>query len=476
MPKVFISYSWSNAARVVELAERLRHDGVDVVLDKWELKEGQDKYAFMERSVTDETVSKVLIICDKQYVPKANDRIGGVGDETMIISPEVYAKVDETKYIPIIFERDETGKEYMPTYLKSRIYIDLSNDELYEENYDQLLRNLHNKPVYSKPALGKMPEYLNDEGVSLSKLRTAVRQIEAYDGKNQTKVKIIICNFNIAFTSTLLELVPLQGEDFDQQLLRQIDAAKPLRDLFLDYVEALITCDLDVGDILGNFFEQLYNGVYHIECRDRYEDSEFEFSFFMIWEMFICSTAILLHYENYQNLHNLLNRTYFLRERPTDEDMRPDTYVRFRSYSRYIEGPIKEKSENPRRFTLAGDIVTKREKKPIITKSALSIADVILYQLSCVYDFISASSRGAWFPMLYPYLGSSYYTQMIWRKMVSLKHCQKLFPLFGVTDLTQLVTQITKNKPDHGIRYSGALDRAPVILDSITVEKVGSMP
>ena len=38
------------------------HDGIYVVLDKWELKEGQDKYAFMERCVNDPEISKVLIM------------------------------------------------------------------------------------------------------------------------------------------------------------------------------------------------------------------------------------------------------------------------------------------------------------------------------------------------------------------------------------------------------------------------------
>lgn len=46
IPKIFISYSWVVSERVLELAERLVANGVDVVLDKWDLKEGQDKYAF----------------------------------------------------------------------------------------------------------------------------------------------------------------------------------------------------------------------------------------------------------------------------------------------------------------------------------------------------------------------------------------------------------------------------------------------
>ena len=45
-PQVFISYSWTSKEyqkSIISLASRLRHDGVDVKLDVWDLKEGQDK-------------------------------------------------------------------------------------------------------------------------------------------------------------------------------------------------------------------------------------------------------------------------------------------------------------------------------------------------------------------------------------------------------------------------------------------------
>lgn len=109
IPKVFISYSWSSDAQVLSLAQRLIAHGVDVVLDKWDLKEGQDKYAFMERCVNDPEITKVLIVCDKQYADKANNRTGGVGDETVIISSEIYGNIKQEKFIPIITERDEMG-------------------------------------------------------------------------------------------------------------------------------------------------------------------------------------------------------------------------------------------------------------------------------------------------------------------------------------------------------------------------------
>lgn len=83
-PKAFISYSWTSLAHqstVKQWAERLLADGVNVVMDIFDLKEGHDKYAFMEQMVTDPTVTHVLVMCDKAYAEKADARKAGVGTE-----------------------------------------------------------------------------------------------------------------------------------------------------------------------------------------------------------------------------------------------------------------------------------------------------------------------------------------------------------------------------------------------------------
>ncbi len=103
-PKIFISYSWTSPQHeqwVLDFAERLSNDGIYIRLDKWDLKEGHDKFAFMEQMVTDIEIDKVLIICDKGYQTKADNRTGGVGTETQIISEKVYNDVGQEKFIPI---------------------------------------------------------------------------------------------------------------------------------------------------------------------------------------------------------------------------------------------------------------------------------------------------------------------------------------------------------------------------------------
>jgi len=74
-PKIFISYSWTSPGhreQVPHWAERLIQDGIDVVLDVYDLKEGHDKYSFMEKMATDPDVTHVLVVCDKGYSVKAD--------------------------------------------------------------------------------------------------------------------------------------------------------------------------------------------------------------------------------------------------------------------------------------------------------------------------------------------------------------------------------------------------------------------
>ncbi len=111
-PKVFISYSWTNDEHVewvVGLGERLMNDGIRVILDQWDLQDGQDLNSFMEQMVNDPEIQRVSIVSDATYAAKADGRKGGVGTETQIISKEVYDSVEQTKFVPLLRERDNAG-------------------------------------------------------------------------------------------------------------------------------------------------------------------------------------------------------------------------------------------------------------------------------------------------------------------------------------------------------------------------------
>lgn len=143
-PTVFISYSWKpteTKERVDNLVKKLENDNVTVLYDKKSLFPGQDINVFMEQLSTNPTIKKVLIICTKTYVDKADNRIGGVGTESEIIIPQVYGKPMQNKIIPIFFEKDENNNPYVPTYLKSRYGIDLTPQNE-EQGYKDLIEDI----------------------------------------------------------------------------------------------------------------------------------------------------------------------------------------------------------------------------------------------------------------------------------------------------------------------------------------------
>jgi hypothetical protein len=120
-PKTFISYSWTSPTHeqwVMDLATQLVEKGINVVLDKWDLREGQDAIKFMEAMVVDTEVTKVIVVSDKHYAEKADNRKGGVGAESQIMSPEIYKQTDQTKFVAVLSELDPNGAPYLPTFFE----------------------------------------------------------------------------------------------------------------------------------------------------------------------------------------------------------------------------------------------------------------------------------------------------------------------------------------------------------------------
>lgn len=102
-PRVFISYSWEDDEHrnwVKNLADQLIADGIDAVIDRYDLTLGDRVPKFMEESIT--TVDYVLIICTPLYKDKSDKRVGGVGYEGHIISAELLSQRNESKFIPVL--------------------------------------------------------------------------------------------------------------------------------------------------------------------------------------------------------------------------------------------------------------------------------------------------------------------------------------------------------------------------------------
>ena len=166
-PKCFISYSHDNEAHkewVLNLATRLVKNGVDVILDQWDLRLGGDLPSFMEGGLTE--VDRIICVCSETYVSKANIGSGGVGYEKMILTSELMNNINSEKILPLI--RNNKAPKVTPVFLQTKRYIDFRNDADYESSYSTLIKEIHGELIKARPTLGRNPFEVSESLIASS--------------------------------------------------------------------------------------------------------------------------------------------------------------------------------------------------------------------------------------------------------------------------------------------------------------------
>jgi hypothetical protein len=434
-PKLFISYSWSSEEHgrwVIDLATNLRESGVDVILDKWDLKEGNDANAFMEKMVTDPEVKKVILVCDRHYADKADKRKGGVGTETQIISPEIYSKQDQNKFVAVIAEKDENGNPFLPTFYKSRIYIDLSNTEQYAQNYDQLLRWIYDKPLYVKPEIGAKPSFLEEtEVVSLGTTSRYNRAMDAMKHYRQNIQPSLRDYFDI-FSKELERFRITQKEgEFDDQVVRSIEQFIPYRNeiinLFITIAQYSNT--KENHQLIFRFFEDL------IPYRDRPEGVQtwmkydFDNFRFIIHELFLYMIASFIKYEAFDAVSFMLRNPYLIKKSGEYPHNTLDHFLLFRPYLESLEH--RNKRLNLRKLSLHADLLEQRSKGTGFHFEEIMQTDFILYVRGGL-DTMRTSTRLNWFPVTLVYAGEVRAAFEIFARSQTKEYFNLIAPIFGV--------------------------------------------
>lgn len=379
-PKIFISYSWSGAEHeqeVIDLATTLRGHGVDALLDKWDLKPGQDKYVFMESMVTDPSVVKVLVLCDRRYQEKANSRTGGVGTESQIISHELYSKVRQTKFIPVVFEYDEAGEPCLPVFMQGRIYVDLSSSDRYGAGLDELLRQIYEQPFHERPALGAAPAFLKGDGGMpyAREMGAAVKAI--HDGRsNRHGLEHLFVDAVLGHVKRLYS--EPKGNDYHETIYQAIQKTKGLRDQLSEYFDAISAFSGDDTRVLAHSFRLLEglgtefgpparDGEYYPGWTDTYA--------FVALEALLMLTAALIRHDRWILLRQLFRRTFVVR--PGHDGLEPHSYVIFdrwlRSMDEHRNGLLKLN-----RASLSADMLKERCSPERTSFAELMQADVFL--------------------------------------------------------------------------------------------------
>jgi len=155
-PRVFISYTHESPEHkrwVLSLAYDLTRNGVDVVLDQWDLVHGADLTLFMEKGIA--SSDRVLLVCTPTYARKANEGQGGVGYERLVVTGELAAHIQTTKFVCVL--RAGNVESSIPRFLKTRLFVPFLDDAEYQVRLEELLRDLHKAPANPRPPLGSNP-------------------------------------------------------------------------------------------------------------------------------------------------------------------------------------------------------------------------------------------------------------------------------------------------------------------------------
>ena len=156
-PRVFISYSHDSQEhkdRVLELADRLREDGIDCTIDQYEESPTEGWQRWMLNQVEEATF--VLVACTEQYDRRFRGReaVGkgkGATWEGGVIIQELYDDQGQnSKFIPVTLAPEDAN--FIPSPLRSATNYRLNT----ADGYELLYRRLTNQPRTRKPELGKL--------------------------------------------------------------------------------------------------------------------------------------------------------------------------------------------------------------------------------------------------------------------------------------------------------------------------------
>jgi hypothetical protein len=377
------------------------NDGIEVVLDQWDLSEGQDKYAFMEKMVTDVDVTHVLIFSDEQYRTKADERKAGVGTESQIISKEVYDKVDQKKFIPIVCQKDENGKPQLPVFLKSRIWIDFSTPEAVNENWEKLLRAIYDKPIHKKPSLGKTPSFLSDTE-TLPSLPTLGKFSTLRDALLNTKPTIELCrkdfvDSSIRFMDSLRIRQNPNVEHRDEKILSDLHTLLGIRDQLIDWLilESNFAYVPRFDNMLIDFLERVLSLKYPPEELKQRQDWWFDTQRIFVHELFLYIIAILIKADRFESLRNILTTHFLLPESEIRSGHDFAAYDDFYGYSEALDYRNKRLKLN--RISIVADILKERATRSDIKFLDLMQAELVLLLISLL------SNDNLWYPSIIIY-------------------------------------------------------------------------
>lgn len=329
----------------------------------------------------------------------------------------------------------------MPTFLKSRIWIDFSSPEAVNENWERLIRTLFGKPLHEKPELGKPPAYIREETTSpaspaIAKYN-ALRQAILQNKKGITTYRQDFLDACIEYADALRVRERPEIGSFGERVLEDCGKLKHVRNHIVDWVliESASSQDQGFDDSLLELLERLLELKSRPPELNSWNDSWFDAHEFFAYETFLYIIAALLKTNALLVLHTVFNSHYLL---PETERYREDLFVRFdRFYGTADSLQLVLAPEGKRLFSPAAELTKRQADRTDIPFKSILEAELLILLMA----LITPDTR--WYPQ------TLYYTREtrqfpLFLRASQHKHFIKLAIITGI-DNADVLRESAKN-------------------------------
>lgn len=386
--RVFLSYAHTSDDHcqwVLELATSLKSDGIEVILDRWHLREGQDANHFMEQMVSDESIDRVLMVSDKNYAAKADNRKGGVGTESQIISQKLYQQVGQTKFVAILRERDEHNQACLPVFYGSRIYIDMCDPSDFSRNYERLIRYIFNKPSDVEPPLGSPPAYItNDDLPRVTCLRSSRQFTEVLisgRGNATAAFRQFANDLMNDLENHRLTYDPKNAEAWPGEVLASIESLRHVRDPLINVMDMLAT-SVHEPWLISSAISVLEQIAKTANSPQPGYDCSGDNLIFFAREAFLSTIAVLIKNRRYAEARKLFEADYFVPDRSSTDIDRCFNFRIFDIPSKTLDIYCNQASET-KWISYTGHLLFNRSSHPAVPSAQLIQADAIAVLIAC---------------------------------------------------------------------------------------------
>ena len=311
-----------------------------------------------------------------------------------MVSPQIYNNYDQEKFIPVIFEVDEEHKPYLPTFLTSRVYVNLSSSNQRDE-YAELLRTIYGKPLHVKPSLGKVPAFLESEtSQSVPTLFLEIKRILRVDAIEKKPHLIVEFFSEVAESLNKTNFHGEQAQPSDDDVLENIQSFLPILKEFNSVFSSLVEIfPENLNRFVRDFIEKSHGHCYPKISVNMYYLDQFAPGKFIIQELILYISAAYFRCERYKEFDDLFNSGIILNNGDS-KDL--GNILELYEHMQILDVRRKQRL-NLNRASITADLIKERSESCGASFEELSQADIIIFLRD---EFNS----GGWYPRTVVYL------------------------------------------------------------------------